>query len=175
MKPKNCLCSSVASYLCLSVAVAAGQGSPFGSAVSTETSHLTVVASTSETPPARGKRVSLVFDIAPKKDMHVYAPGKHDYQVITIVVAPQPWLRAQPTAYPASEIYNFKELNEKVEVYSKPFKLVREVNILSSLEAKKALAATPAPAITGNIEYQACDDKVCYAPKKVPFKFMLAQ
>ena len=52
---------------------------------------------------------------------------------------------------------------------------MREVNILSSLEAKKALAATPAPAITGNIEYQACDDKVCYAPKKVPFKFMLAQ
>ncbi|MEO8680898.1 MAG: protein-disulfide reductase DsbD domain-containing protein, partial [Vicinamibacterales bacterium] len=155
-------------------AVAAAQGSPFpGSPVSTETMHLTVVASSADSPATRGKRVALAFDITPKRDMHVYAPGKHDYQVITVTVDPQPWLKAQPTAYPPSEIHDFKELNEKVEVYSKPFKLVREVLILSSLEAKKALAATPAPSITGNVEYQACDDKVCYAPKKVPFKFTL--
>jgi hypothetical protein len=50
---------------------------------------------------------------------------------------------------------------------------VRDVTILSNLEAKKALAATPSPTITGHMEYQACDDKVCYAPKKVPFKFAL--
>jgi hypothetical protein len=152
----------------------AAQGSPFAaSAVSTETMHLTVVASSTDAPATRGKRVSLAFDITPKKDMHVYAPGKHDYQVITVNIDPQPWLKAQPTAYPPSEIHDFKELNEKVEVYSKPFKLVRDVAILSSIEAKKALASTPAPAITGNVEYQACDDKVCYSPKKVPFKFTL--
>lgn len=172
MKP-NLLWLS-ACFAVASVAAAAGQGSPFaGSGVSTETMHLTVTASAGDTQAAPGKHVSLAFDITPKKSMHVYAPGKHDYQVITITVDPQPWLKAQPTAYPPSEIHDFKELNEKVEVYSKPFKLVRDLNILSSLEAKKALAATPSPTITGNVEYQACDDKVCYAPKKVPFKFAL--
>jgi hypothetical protein len=182
MLPKKHLCLSVArylplsvaAYLCLSLAVAdAGQASPFAAPASMETMHLTVVASTSDTPATRGKRVSLAFDIMPKKSMHVYAPGKHDYQVITINVDPQPWLRALPTVYPPSEIHDFKELNEKVEVYSKPFKLVRDVTILSSLEAKKALAATPSPTITGNVEYQACDDRVCYSPKKVPFRFAL--
>jgi hypothetical protein len=174
MEPRNYLCSSVAIYLCLSVAIAAAeQANPFAAPASTETMHLTVVASTSDTPATRGKRVSLAFDITPKKSMHVYAPGKHDYQVITITVDPQPWLRALPTVYPPSEIHDFTELNEKVEVYSKPFKLVRDVSILSSLEAKKALAATPSPTITGYLEYQACDDRVCYSPKKVPFRFAL--
>lgn len=175
MKPAKHLYSSVAAYLCLSVAAAAAteQASPFAAPASTETMHLIVVATTSDTPATRGKRVTLAFDITPKRDMHVYAPGKHDYQVITVSVDPQRWLRALPTVYPPSEIHDFKELNEKVEVYSKPFKLVRDVTILSSLEAKKALAATPSPTITGNVEYQACDDKVCYSPKKVPFRFAL--
>ena len=175
MKPKKYLCLSVAAFLlCFSAASAAvAQGSPFGSQVATETMHLSVVASSKDSPATRGKSVELVFDIAPKRDMHVYAPGKHDYQVITVNVDAQPWLKPQATMYPPSEIHDFKELNEKVEVYSKPFKLVRDVSILSSVVAKKALAATPSPMITGNVEYQACDDKVCYAPKKVPFKFAL--
>ena len=44
--------------------------------------------------------------------------------------------------HPPSEIHDVKEPNKKVEVYSKPFKLLRDVNIQSSVGAKKALAAT---------------------------------
>ena len=84
-----------------------------------------------------GKRVSLAFDITPKKLMHVYAPGKHDYQVIAVKLDPQPWLKAQPTSYPPSEIYFFEELNEKTETYGKPFKLVQDVTILATPEARK--------------------------------------
>ena len=72
--------------------------------------------------------------------MHVYAPGKHDYQVITVKLDPQPWLKVAPTAYPPSEIYHFKELDEKVETYGKPFKLVQDLTILDTAAAKKALA-----------------------------------
>jgi DsbC/DsbD-like thiol-disulfide interchange protein len=155
------------------VPVMARQANPFAAASTTETMHLTLVASSGEAAPAPGKHVALAFDITPKKGMHVYAPGKHDYQVVSVTVDAQPWLKAQPTVYPPSEILELKELDEKVEVYSKPFKLIRAVDVLTSLDAKKALAAVPAPAITGMVEYQACDDKVCYAPKKIPFKFAL--
>ena len=55
--------------------------------------------------------------------MHLYAPGKHDYQVVQLTIDPQPWLRLQATAYPSSEIYHFKPLDERVEVYAKPFRL----------------------------------------------------
>src|SRR5688572_23036042 len=91
-----------------------------------DTMHLTVHSSISVTAVTPGKPVSLAFDVTPKRNMHVYAPGKHDYQVISVKVDPQPWLRVQPTTYPPSEIYHFKELDEKVETYGKPFKLVQE-------------------------------------------------
>ena len=148
-------------------------GASLASGTKTETMHLTVATSISDAAVVPGKRVSLAFDIAPKKLMHVYAPGKHDYQVIAVKLDPQPWLKAQPTAYPPSEIYFFKELNEKTETYSKPFKLVQEVTILDTPEAKKLLAASPTVKVSGRLEYQACDDRVCYAPSKVPFSFSL--
>ncbi len=87
--------------------------------------------------------MSLSFDITPKRNMHVYAPGKHDYQVIAVKLDPQPWMKVAPTSYPPSEIYHFKELDEKVETYGKPFKLVQDVTILNTAAAKKALAAAP--------------------------------
>jgi hypothetical protein len=149
---------------------------PFDSAqgkpLRNDTMHLTVHTSISSTAVTPGKPVSISFDVTPKRNMHVYAPGKHDYQVITVKVDPQPWLRMQPTKYPASEIYHFKELDEKVETYGKPFTLVQEIAILDNAEAKKALAAGPVK-LSGRLEYQACDDKVCYAPTRIPVSFNL--
>ena len=141
--------------------------------VRSDTMHLTVLSSISETEVTPGKRVSLAFSITPKKLMHVYAPGKHDYQVIGVKLDPQPWLRVQPPTYPPSEIYYFKELDEKVETYGQPFKLVQDITILATPEAQKLLAASPTVKISGRLEYQACDDKVCYAPTRVPVSFTL--
>jgi hypothetical protein len=132
--------------------------------------HLTVLSSMSDTVVAPGKKVSLAFEVTPKRNMHVYAPGKHDYQVIAVKVDPQPWLKVEPTAYPPSEIYHFKELDEKVETYGKPFKLVQELTVPNTAAAKKALAAGPLK-VSARLEYQACDDKVCYAPQRIPVSF----
>lgn len=138
-----------------------------------DTMHLTVLTSISDTEVAPGKQLSLAFDITPKKLMHVYAPGKHDYQVISVKLDPQPWMKVQPTAYPPSEIYHFAQLDEKVETYGKPFKLVQDVTILTTPEARKLLAASPTVKLSGRLEYQACDDRVCYAPSRVPVSFEL--
>ena len=166
--------SSAALAVALSVAGLSAQApaNPFGaSAARVETMHLSVAPSVSATEVAPGKSVTVAFDVAPKRTMHVYAPGDHDYQVVTVSVDARPWLKVQPLAYPASEIYHFKELNEKVEVYSKPFTLRQEVTLLSTPEARKALAGSSRVTVSGHLEYQACDDKVCYSPKKVPFSF----
>jgi hypothetical protein len=137
-----------------------------------DTMHLTVLTSISGTTLKAGDKVSVTFDIKPKRNMHVYAPGKHDYQVIAVKIDPQPWLKVAPTTYPPSEIYYFKELDEKVETYGHPFKLVQDMTILNTPAAKKALASGTAQ-LTGKLEYQACDDKVCYAPTKIPVTFDL--
>lgn len=144
-----------------------------GAPMRSDTMHLTVNTSISNATVAPGDKVSVTFDITPKRGMHVYAPGKHDYQVIAVKVDPQPWMKIAPTNYPPSEIYDFKELNEKVETYGKPFKLVQDVTILNTAAAKKALAAGPIK-LSGKLEYQACDDKVCYAPSKIPVSFELS-
>jgi hypothetical protein len=136
-----------------------------------DTMHLTVNTSISDTTVTPGKKLSLKFDVTPKRGMHVYAPGKHDYQVIAVKIDPQPWLKVAPTTYPPSEIYEFKELGEKVETYGKPFTLVQDLTVLNTADAKKALAAPVK--LTGTLQYQACDDKVCYAPSKIPVSFDL--
>jgi len=140
--------------------------------VRSDTMHLTVNTSISSTTVTAGGKVSLRFDITPKRNMHVYAPGKHDYQVIAVEIDPQPWLKIEKTSYPPSEIYHFKELDEKVETYGKPFTLVQDVTVLNTAAAKKALSASPIK-LTGRLRYQACDDKVCYAPSRVPVSFDL--
>jgi hypothetical protein len=131
-------------------------------------------ASISDSAVAPGERLSIVVIVTPRPTMHVYAPGKHDYRVVRLSVDLQPWLRAHDTRYPPSEIYHFKPLNERVEVYSKPFRLVQDVTILAAPEIQKSLAALPTLTIAGALEYQACDDKVCYNPARVPFNFTVA-
>jgi hypothetical protein len=140
--------------------------------VRNDTMHLTVNTSISSADIVPGQKLSLSFDVTPKRNMHVYAPGKHDYQVIAVKLDAQPWMKVPPTTYPPSEIYYFKELDEKVETYGKPFTLVQDITVLNTAEAKKALAASPIK-LSGRLEYQACDDKVCYAPTKVPVSFVL--
>ena len=146
---------------------------PFGPAMSIETAHLALTAAVSDDALAPGHRVSLVFDITPRPGMHVYAPGKHTYQVVRVALEPQSWMRVHRTQYPVSEIYHFKPLDERVEVYQKPFRVVQEVTILATPEVQKQLAAQTAVTIRGRLEYQACDDTLCYAPQSVPVSWTL--
>ena len=163
--------------LLVAVPVQAGQSpsarpaNPFGEPARTSTPHLTVESTISATSAAPGSRLTVTVDVTPRRAMHVYAPGKHDYQVVALTLTPQPWAKLEPTKYPPSEKYYFEPLNETVEVYSKPFRLTREVTLIDTPEARKALSGQSAITIAGQLEYQACDDKICYQPGKVPVRF----
>jgi peroxiredoxin len=133
------------------------------------TAHLSMTVSLSDAAAAPGERLALGVAVTPARGIHVYAPGGHDYQVVNLAIDPQPWLRVHATSYPRSEIYHFKPLDERVPVYMKPFELRRDVTLLATPEAQKQLAAMPSVTITGALEYQACDDRVCFNPARVPF------
>ena len=105
--------------------------------------------------------------------MHVYAPGATGYRVIGLTVAPQPFVRMLPTRYPASEIYFFKPLNERVPTYQKPFTLIQEVVPEATEEAQAAFRGKDTLTLTGTLEYQACDDKLCFNPASVPLTWQL--
>jgi hypothetical protein len=105
--------------------------------------------------------------------MHVYAPGADDYQIITMAIEEQPGIVPRPLSYPPSEIYHFVPLNERIRVYQKPFKLTLGARVESAagVIAGKGVSIT----VSGRLEYQACDDKVCFAPVSVPLSWTVVR
>lgn len=135
------------------------------------TDHVEITTYVSDQVVAPGSLFSIVADITPRPGMHVYAPGKHDYKVVALRLNAQPFLIMRPVQYPASEIYLFKPLNERVEVFQRPFRLTQDVAFDASPDARKALASVESVSITGALEYQACDDRTCYLSKSVPVTY----
>ena len=86
----------------------------------------------------------------------------------------QPFVRALAVQYPPSEIYVFAPLNERIPVYQKPFTLRQPLVLDASPRARNALRGKPSLAVTGTLEYQACDDRVCFNPVSVPLSWTLA-
>ena len=64
-------------------------------------------------------------------------------------------------------------MNERVDVYSRPFRLTNDLTIVATPDVQKLLAAQESITITGALEYQACDDKICFNPGRVPLTFSL--
>jgi hypothetical protein len=132
------------------------------------TDHLKVTTYPGDAAAAPGDRTSLVIEIQPGDGMHLYAPGADGYKVVALTVAPQPFVRVVPLQYPASEIYIFAPLNERVPVYQKPFTLRQELVLDDRPEARAAFRGKPSLTVTGTLSYQACDDKICFNPVTVP-------
>jgi peroxiredoxin len=135
------------------------------------TAHLEITTYPSEPAVAPGNRFSISMDIQPHPGIHVYAPGAKSYRVIGLKVEPQPFVRTLPVKYPASQIYFFKPLNERVPVFQKPFTLVQEVILEGAPQAQAAFRGKTAITLSGTLEYQACDDKICYNPASVPLSW----
>ena len=133
------------------------------------TDHLEALTYATDGTVAPGNRFSLVVDVTPKAGMHVYAPGGHTYQVISLRIDSPEFIRPHEVSYPESEIYHFEPLDERVEVYERPFQLVQEITIPMTREIG-AMAAEPNATLTieGALEYQACDDAICYTPVELP-------
>jgi len=124
--------------------------------------HLTVAASVSAMSAKPGGNVSLFVDIAPRQGIHVYAPGATDYVPIVVKLDAHADVKAAKLTYPKSEILFFAPLGERVPVYQKPFRLTQGVTIAGSVKPGTTIT------LTGTVDYQACDDKVCFVPASVP-------
>ena len=137
------------------------------------TAHLEITTYPSDSAIAPGNRFSIALDIQPHSGIHVYAPGAKSYRVIGLNMEAQPFVRSLPMKYPASEIYFFKPLNERVPVFQKPFALVQEIVLEGTPQAQAALRDKKSLSLAGTLEYQACDDKICYNPASVPLTWTL--
>ena len=122
--------------------------------------HATILPSPIEVNGAAGAKLALFVDVTPKPGIHVYAPGSKDYIPITVKLNALPEVQVGKVAYPKSEMMTFAD--EKVPVFQKPFRLTQDVTLDKS--AKTGSTVT----VSGTVNYQACDDRVCYPPESSP-------
>ncbi|HEY7291468.1 MAG TPA: protein-disulfide reductase DsbD domain-containing protein [Vicinamibacterales bacterium] len=128
-------------------------------------SHAAVAASPAELAVKPGTKATLFVDVTPNANVHVYAPGTRDFIPITVKVEPQADVKAGKLAYPKSDTMTFAD--EKVPVFQKPFRLTQEVTVAGSVQP-----GTSVP-VKAKVDYQACDDKVCFPPESANVSWTL--
>ena len=128
---------------------------------------MNIAAYLSDDVVAPGSLFSVVFDITPAAGIHVYAPGAKDYRVVSFTLSPDPRFVVRPMEYPASEIYFFKPLNERVTVFQKSFRLTQRMAVSASQETRKAITGVDSLTLQGTLDYQACDDRICFTPRQL--------
>ena len=138
-----------------------------------ETAHLKFTAYPSNTSVTVGTRFSLALDVTPGPNMHVYAPGAEEkgYRVIGFNLDQPEIARIEPVTYPESEIYYFEPLDEHVPVYQEKFTILQEVVMNGDARAEEVMSTLDALTLTGTLEYQACDDAICFLPQSIPVSF----
>src|SRR5262249_40563078 len=156
-----------------SLLVKAGAHAVPVTATKVTSAHLELTTYSSDSAVAPGNRFSLVLNINPGPGIHVYAPGAKGYRPIALSIAEQPHVRVLPVQFPASQVYLFKPLNERVPVFQKPFTLVQEIVLEGTQQAQATLRGKENLTLTGTLDYQACDDKQCFNPASVPLSWTL--
>ena len=142
-------------------------------AVQGETAHLKFTAYPSNTSVTVGTRFSVALDVTPGPKMHVYAPGAEEkgYKVIGFNLDQPEIARIEPVSYPESEIYYFEPLDEHVPVYQEKFTILQEVVMNGDARAEEVMSTMDALTLTGTLDYQACDDAICFLPQSIPVSF----
>ena len=121
-----------------------------------------------------GTRITLVAEVNLPPDVHVYAPGAKGYKPINLVIEPAPELQLQPATYPRSKVLYLPVIKERVPVFDGTFHIRQDLQVATAAAFSNSLGADgKTVAITGKLEYQACDSKICYLPTSVPVKWQL--
>jgi hypothetical protein len=85
-----------------------------------------------------------------------------------------PEMELRPPIYPRAKVLYLHAIKERVPVFEGTFRITQDLKVSSVAEFSKSLGAEgKAFTITGKLEYQACDSKVCFLPTSVPVEWQL--
>jgi hypothetical protein len=139
-----------------------------------EAPHLQLALEQSDLTGVPGTRITLVAEVRVPPDVHVYAPGTQGYKPIKLVMESIPLLELKPAIYPPSKTLYLPVIKEQVPVFEGTFRITQDVRVSSSSEFWGALGKDGKTfAITGKLEYQACDKSICYVPTSVPVSWQI--
>jgi Thiol:disulfide interchange protein DsbD, N-terminal/AhpC/TSA family len=137
-----------------------------------EAPHLQLALEQSDRTGVPGTRITLAAEVRLPPEVHVYAPGAEGYKPIKLVIDPMREIELEPVVYPRSKILYLPAIKESVPVYEGTFRISQQVNVNTSSAFWGSLGKEGKMlAITGKLEYQACDKTVCFMPTSVPVKW----
>jgi hypothetical protein len=138
-----------------------------GIRLETKTDHLMLTGYASQDRIRRGNRITLVFELDLPPKMHVYAPGvEGGYRPVVVSIERNPYLKIHPTEFPEPHLLHLEAIGETVPVFDGKVRIFQDVTISPRYgESKLAFPVV--------LSYQACDDRICYPPTKVPVEFEL--
>jgi hypothetical protein len=139
-----------------------------------EAPHLQLALEQSDPTGVPGSVVTLTTEVRLPTDVHVYAPGTKGYKPIKLVIDSVPDLDFKPVVYPHSKILFMPSIKERVPVFEGTFHIRQDVQVNTTSRFGASLGTDGKVfTISGKLEYQACDSKICFLPTSVPVEWKL--
>lgn len=139
-----------------------------------EAPHLQLKVGQSDPTGFPGSRLTLTAEVQLPPDVHVYAPGTKGYKPINLHIDPMPEVALEPAVYPHSKILFLPAIKERVPVFEGAFHISQDFLVNSSAAFSNSLGTEGKTiTITGKLEYQACNSKICFLPTSVPVQWHL--
>jgi hypothetical protein len=151
----------------------------FGSPVNTHEKlvkydHLSLKYYASSNSASAGDQINLTIEVSLNDEVHLYAPGVKDYSPISWELGSSSAFSSQQVHYPLPKIISLPSMHEHVNVYQGAFQISRKITI--NPENRELLSMTDTDGnlvVNGTFHFQACDDKICYVPRKIPLEWKL--
>jgi hypothetical protein len=141
-----------------------------------EAPHLQLTLEQSDHDVISGNQVSFIAEIELPPNVHVYSPGVQGYKPIQLTLDPIAGIEFAPVVYPNSKVLYLEAIQEHVPVFEGKFRITQDATVTTSKAGdvvRSLVSAERTISITGELKYQACDDKVCYPPASVPVMWTL--
>ena len=138
--------------------------------------HLQLTLAQSDRSVIPGGRVSVIAEIELPAGVHVYSPGVQGYKPIQLTLQGLPGIELHPVVYPSSKVLYLEAIQEHVPVFEGKFRITQDLTVTPSRTAdalRSVFSKERTISITGDLQYQACDQTVCYPPTSVPLRWQL--
>jgi hypothetical protein len=124
--------------------------------------HASVAASANPAAASAGSQVTLWADVTPNPSIHIYAEGAKDFTPVSLVLTPNAGITAGRPKYPKPEAASAPGATDAVPAYKQTFRIAMPVTIKSTAKPGDVVS------IAGAVNYQACDDRLCYPVTAAP-------
>jgi len=130
--------------------------------------HATVAAASSSTSAAPGSTVTIYADVTPNPSIHIYAEGAKDFTPVSLVLTPNAAVSAGKAKFPKPDVASAPGAIDSVPAYKQPFRIAIPLTIKSSSKSGDVVS------VAGAVNYQACDDRLCYPVTAAPVTWKIA-